>query len=443
MVRFIVATALAALSSVALTQSIPSCGPNQPCPAETPCCSAYGQCGVGAYCLGGCDSKHSHKLDSCVPAPTCQNKNYKFDTLDSVMAIDEYLGDSTKADWVASGKPAIYNKGLLMTMAQDTVGTLLATTHYVWYGKISAKMTTSQGRGVVTAFIMMSDVKDEIDFEFIGVDLGKAQSNYYHQGVTVYTNSANLTVSNGNTVEQEHEYTIDWTPDQITWSIDGAEMRTVKKADTWNATANSFYYPQTPARVMLSLWPAGLPTNEEGTINWAGGVIDWNSNAMQNGYYYARVSEVNVECYDPPSGANVQGDKSYTYTDVAATNDTVKIGNDLVTLASFYATGENPKEDPHASASGSAASPSMTSAPETVPGMSGGGNRGDESGAGGADAGADPQASGAAGGDGSAPASGGGNGGFTQGGNTGVNTAAKVGGSTLAVLVAFMALLFL
>ena len=77
------------------------------------------------------------------------------------------------------------NEGLLLTLAPDTAGTLLASTHYVWYGKISATLTTSQGAGVVTAFIMMSDVKDEIDFEFIGVDVQHAQSNYYSQGVTV------------------------------------------------------------------------------------------------------------------------------------------------------------------------------------------------------------------------------------------------------------------
>jgi beta-glucanase (GH16 family) len=69
-------------------------------------------------------------------------------------------------------------------MAESTVGTLLTSTHYVWYGKISATMTSSQGKGVVTAFIMMSDVKDEIDFEFVGENVGDVQSNYYFQGIT-------------------------------------------------------------------------------------------------------------------------------------------------------------------------------------------------------------------------------------------------------------------
>lgn len=36
----------------------------------------------------------------------------------------------------------------------------------------------------MSAFILLSDVKDEIDFEFVGTDLQIAQSNYYFQGIT-------------------------------------------------------------------------------------------------------------------------------------------------------------------------------------------------------------------------------------------------------------------
>lgn len=45
-------------------------------------------------------------------------------------------------------------------------------------------MKSSRGAGVVAAFILLSDVKDEIDFEFVGADLQTAQSNYYFQGIT-------------------------------------------------------------------------------------------------------------------------------------------------------------------------------------------------------------------------------------------------------------------
>jgi beta-glucanase (GH16 family) len=148
-------------------------------------CTAYGQCGVGAYCLGGCDPRFSHTLKSCTPVPVCQSKDFKLTSLDDVSDISQYLGDSSKANWVSSGKPVVYNNdAILLTMAPDTVGTLLTSTAYVWYGKISATLTTSQGAGVVTAFILMSDSRDEIDFEFVGVDVQHAQSNFYAQGIT-------------------------------------------------------------------------------------------------------------------------------------------------------------------------------------------------------------------------------------------------------------------
>ena len=144
----------------------------------------YGQCGVGAYCLGGCDPKYSNSLESCVPAPVCESKDYSFANLDGIVSNTKYLGDASKADWVSSGAPLSYEDKVLLTMSEGSVGTLLASTHYMWYGKVSAKLTTSGGKGVVTAFILFSDVKDEIDFEFVGVDLESAQSNFYSQGVT-------------------------------------------------------------------------------------------------------------------------------------------------------------------------------------------------------------------------------------------------------------------
>ena len=123
-----------------------------------------------------------------MPAPVCKSQDYKFSGLDGFMENTKYLGDPSKADWVYSGEPTEIDddggKALLLTMPEGSVGTLLASSNYVWYGKITATMKSSRGKGVVTAFILLSDVKDEIDFEFVGVDLNNAQSNYYFQGIT-------------------------------------------------------------------------------------------------------------------------------------------------------------------------------------------------------------------------------------------------------------------
>jgi len=335
-------------------------------------------------------------------------------------------------------------------MAPDTVGTLMASTHYVWYGKISATMTTSQGAGVVTAFIMMSDARDEIDFEFVGVDTEHVQSNYYSQGITncktsqMYAYSSQLTrtdnnganISVSNTVTTSHTYTIDWTPDKLTWLVDGKPMRTKNRADTWNATSNRYDYPQSPSRVMLSLWPAGLPSNGKGTVDWSGGLIDWSSQYMQNGYYYAMFSDINVECYQPPSTSGpVSGKKSYSYTDTAGTNNTIATTDDFVVLKSLFASGDNPNLDPNGqSSSSTGAKPTAT--PESVPGVSGAGSRGDTPGSG---SGSNAAVSGSSASGNVATATG--SGGFTQGtGSTGKSGSARVheklGGSVFAVLVA-------
>lgn len=99
------------------------------------------------------------------------------------MDKSKYLGDSSKADWVADGVALEYDGNMLLTMAPKTVGTVLASSVYVWYGKISATLKTSRGKGVVSAFILLSDMKDEIDYEWVGVELNSAQTNYYWQGV--------------------------------------------------------------------------------------------------------------------------------------------------------------------------------------------------------------------------------------------------------------------
>ncbi|KAJ4334115.1 putative glycosidase CRH2 [Ascochyta clinopodiicola] len=437
MVRGLLSTALAAATLAGTAYAGAKCSKDSHCPSDTPCCSLYGDCGVGAFCLGGCDPLMSHSFDSCVPGPVCKSGTYALDTLSNVQSIDKYLGDSSKIDWQSQGMPAIYTdpssgkKSTLLTMAQGTVGTLMASTHYVWYGKICAKATTAQGKGVVTAFILMSDVKDEIDFEWIGVDTGHVQSNFYSQGVTVYTNGKNLTVAGGNTVQNMHEYCIDWKEDTLTWSIDGDDTRTLNRKDTWNGTSGRFDYPQTPARIMLSLWPAGLPTNEKGTVDWAGGEIDWNSPYMQNGYYYARFQEVTVDCYDPPSGIKSSGSKSYKYTDASGTNNTVQITNDQVILGSLMGTGENPGEAPK---SGDA-KPTATDVANVPGGNVGGGNRAEETAtqASASGTGSGAQATGDAG------TVGGGSTEFSQGGSAQQSTGAgasiepRLGGSILAV----------
>ena len=232
-----------------------------------------------------------------------------------------------------------------------------------------------------------------------------------------------------NTVQNEHTYTIDWQPDAITWSIDGDVVRTLTKNSTWDSTDNKYHYPQTPSRAQLSLWPAGLSSNGQGTIEWAGGLINWDSPYMQNGYYYAVVKDISVECYDPPSdAASTSGDTSYVYNSRDGMESNVEITNDGTVLGSFMANGATPDFNPSASADGS--QPTQTQ--ETVPGLSGGGAQQQQ--------GQSASSSGPA--NGSPTAGGGGSQGFTQGGGTS-EASTVVAGSAVALLGFFVAALML
>lgn len=181
-------------------------------------------------------------------------------------------------------------------------------------------------------------------------------------------NGGNISLSD--TFANYHTYEIDWTPDQITWSVDGQVGRTKKRSDTWNATANRYYYPQTPARIQLSIWPAGSSKNGQGTIQWSGGLIDWTNSPdiKNNGYYYAMVQDVNVECYDPPSGISKSGDTSYTYNDDTGMNSSVQITGKSTVLKSLLGTGTNMSIGDPSQSSGKPASSSEVA---QIPGLSG------------------------------------------------------------------------
>lgn len=395
-------TLLVLLASVSSVLAQASCSQDSQCPQDTPCCSQYGACGVGAYCLGGCDPLSSFSLDSCVPEPVCESKTYTFDNMDRIMSKTEYLGDASKTDWVMDGQAISYDNTMLLTMAPKTVGTVLASSTYLWYGNVKATFKTSRGQGVVTAFILLSDVKDEIDYEFVGADLGTAQTNYYFQGITNYDNGGNTTLSD--TFANYHTYEVDWTPDTITWLVDGKVGRTKQRTDTWNATSNQWAFPQTPARVQLSIWPGGLSTNAPGTIAWAGGEINWDSVDIQtNGYYYATFESVVVSCYNASSAPGTNTGTSYTYNDKAGTNNTVVDGDKATVLSSLLATGLN------MTIGATAADPSSSA--QSVPGLSNTGPGGQIPG------GADTSASGTAAGPASSStgtSSGGSSGGFSQ-----------------------------
>ncbi|KAI0947729.1 hypothetical protein AcW1_009416 [Taiwanofungus camphoratus] len=302
----------------AAAQGGTTCNSTTLCPSSAPCCSPYGFCGSGPdFCFGGCNPLASHSLDSCMPEPVCQSANHTFANFDRILTNATYYdGNASEYDWILDQGQIMNtnNSGgeLVMLLTQTNGGTRLSSTRYVHYGQITARLKTGRWGGVVTAFITMSDIKDEIDWEFPGNQTTQGQTNYFWQGV-IPAQTAGETASNlADTFSNYHDFTLDWQPDSLTWLVDGQTVRTLLASEATDNSTGVSKYPNTPSRIELSLWPAGINTSAPGTVQWAGGMINWNDPDYQSaGHFYAYVSSVSVTCNDPtPPSAGVT---SYVY----------------------------------------------------------------------------------------------------------------------------------
>ncbi|ORX35156.1 putative cell wall organization and biogenesis-related protein [Kockovaella imperatae] len=294
---------------VPLTLAQTYCNATSLCPESAPCCSEYGYCGSGTFCLGGCEPMHSFSPTSCRPNPICQSMTTTFanDVSRIQQVASEWNGNASAYDWyVNSGQIIPSSDGIKLVLNETNGGTKISSTRYVHYGKIDFVLETSKWPGVVTAAITMSDVKDEIDWEFTGSNTTLAQTNYWFMGIANYSDSQGLSVDvSSDTSANYHTYTFDWQEDYLNWMIDGNVVRSLQKQSTLSSDGTTYKYPTTPSQIQISIWPAGINTSAEGTIAWAGGMINWQDpDYVANGYFWNTIQSVTITCADDPNQAS-------------------------------------------------------------------------------------------------------------------------------------------
>lgn len=135
----------------------------------------------------------------------------------------------------------------------------LTSKFYIMFGHAEFVIKAAPGTGIVSSAVLQSDCLDEIDWEWLGGDSEQVQTNYFGKGQTTSYDRAEFHADPDNS-GSFHTYTIDWTSDKITWSIDGNEVRTLTPGESNNQ------YPQTPMQIKVGSWAGGDPKNEEGTI---------------------------------------------------------------------------------------------------------------------------------------------------------------------------------
>ncbi|SPQ96125.1 GH16 domain-containing protein [Plasmodiophora brassicae] len=174
-----------------------------------------------------------------------------------------------EAQFVIESGSAAYANGVLVTSmlpppANDPgrgVATVVSTTRFLQYGTVEIVMRQSGHAGIVTSFILFSNDRDEIDLEFTGYDHTNTQFNWYAKGVQILNPEGSsvhgyITNTRDDNSEIYHTYTIDWTPDRITWSINGVPAHTANNTDG--------KFPSSPSRISFGLWHA------QAGSKWAG-----------------------------------------------------------------------------------------------------------------------------------------------------------------------------
>lgn len=165
------------------------------------------------------------------------------------------------------------SEGADFTLSAPKESTLLVSKFYIFFGVVESWVKMAKGQGIVSSVVLESDDLDEIDWEWVGSNTNQVQSNFYGKGNdTTYNRGRNHEVASADT--EFHNYTTYWDHEKLQWWIDGVMHRQVNFSESLTLYGRN--YPQTPSQVKISNWPAGQAGNSPGTIQWAGGLVDYS-----------------------------------------------------------------------------------------------------------------------------------------------------------------------
>ncbi|GIZ48548.1 hypothetical protein CKM354_001160200 [Cercospora kikuchii] len=240
--------------------------------------------------------------------PTVQSGCAPNPALGRAITID--FADGASDQFTASGNPEYNSDGAVFTVGGSGQAPTLSSKWYIMFGKYSVTLKAAPGVGIVSSAVLQSDTLDEIDWEWLGGKAGEVQSNYFGKGQTTTYDRAAVHATD-NTQSEFHTYTVEWTKDQIVWSINDNTVRVLNAADAQGQ------FPQSPMQLKLGSWAGGDPSNNEGTISWAGGAVNYAA-----GPFSMYVKTVSIVDYSTGS-AYRYGDSSGSWESIEATGGEV------------------------------------------------------------------------------------------------------------------------
>jgi hypothetical protein len=150
-----------------------------------------------------------------------------------------------------------------------------------------------------------------------------------------------------------HTYTIELTPDFLTFAVDGQVLRRSTPAET----ENSVKWPQTPMRLSLGTWVGGKASVSNWTLEWAGGMADWSQAPFVGIYKSVKITDY---------GGGHTGAREYVYGDTSGKWQSIKvIGGTVNPMPGSDGTadtgsGGSSTDSPNSTATGTSSNPTQS-----------------------------------------------------------------------------------
>jgi hypothetical protein len=88
---------------------------------------------------------------------------------------------SASDSFTPQGNPTYAKDGVTFTVAKSGDSPQLTSKWYIMFGRVDISVKAASGAGIVSSFVLQSDTLDEIDWEWLGADPDKVQTNYFGQ----------------------------------------------------------------------------------------------------------------------------------------------------------------------------------------------------------------------------------------------------------------------
>ena len=144
------------------------------------------------------------------------------------------------------------DNGAELTIAKEGDSVTVQTAFYIMFGTVEMIFQAASGQGIISTMVLLSDDLDEIDWG------NQSQYNAKYEPVNWH----------GGAMGGMHNYTVNWSKDEVQWMIDGETVRTQPYLPPGE-------YPQTPCYLTFGIWAGGAPSEPKGTRVWAGGNTDF------------------------------------------------------------------------------------------------------------------------------------------------------------------------